>query len=202
MAKKDKEESKQARQVHYQCAKCGSDFWGSKTSPECPICGEKTDVLPLNEDGVPLSVAKRATGSEEPLEEIYSGERVVWGGNGAKLEIDVSREAVERARRLAEENYSDILTETVRDMYLERAKAKLLEHKAQRIEAEKRLKKALGEEDEEEKKTQQQADSLGMSIFFSSLANLPDDKREALLDRLERSPQLVFALQSIFNPSA
>jgi hypothetical protein len=130
---------KEVAKAHWQCMACGSDFWGAKKNPKCPQCkAEGFDLRELNVDDIPIEDVKNVItkGVTAPCD---SGNPIIQKPK-AKIDIDLSRAAINNADEISAEMFEREMASTIQDSYLARVKAKAAAAKVGQIEEENRVK--------------------------------------------------------------
>ena len=181
-----KKASTQTAKVRWVCNKCGAEYDAGKQSFECPVCGETMDVERLNDDGLPSKAIREA---------------VVGGKNmDLKRSDDLDNEL---KTKMLDEQFRELLSETIQDQRLNRAKALGLKAKLEALEMERKLK----ELEESDKPKEEEPNGMAMPFFggqniWKELGEMPEDARKDLLDRLEKNPQMMMMFAMAMNPNA
>ena len=198
-----KEKLKEAAKAHWQCMTCGSDFWGAKTNPKCPQCkAEGFDLRELNVDGIPIEDVKNVVtrGMEVP----YNSQNQIPQNQKAKIDIDLSRAAINNADEISAEMFERDMAATIQDSYLSRVKAKAAESKALQLQEEQRV-KSMGANQGEESEAMSampgmpNTNYLSASTLIQSISSLPEEDRQWWLEQL-KDPQAVYGLATLLNP--
>ena len=189
---------KEVAKAHWQCMKCGSDFWGAKKNPHCPECkAEGFDLRELNVTNIPIEDVKNVLSSGESIEE---GNPILQKAH-PKIDIDLSRAAINNADELGAEMFQRDMETTIQDSYLSRMKAKAAAAKAEQIEGEQRV-NALSTNQQEEGSVMPgmpNTNYLSASTLIQSISNLPEEERQWWLEQL-KDPQAVYGLATLLNP--
>jgi hypothetical protein len=190
---------KEAAKAHWQCMTCGSDFWGAKKNPHCPECkAEGFDLRELNADGIPIEDVKSVVSKGAAS---YDGGNPIIQKPKAKIDIDLSRAAINNADELSADMFQRDMEATIQDSYLARMKAKAAAAKAEQIEGEQRV-KALDTNQREESgglPGMPNTNYLSASTLIQSISNLPEEERQWWLEQL-KDPQAVYGLATLLNP--
>lgn len=190
-----KEKLKEVAKAHWQCMTCGSDFWGAKTNPKCPQCkAEGFDLRELNVDGIPIEDVKNVVSRGYEENPILQKPK-------AKIDIDLSRAAINNADEISAEMFERDMAATIQDSYLSRVKAKAAEAKALQLQEEQRV-KSMGPSQGEESEAMPgmpNTNYLSASTLIQSISNLPEEERQWWLEQL-KDPQAVYGLATLLNP--
>ncbi len=191
--------SKEVAKAHWQCMACGSDFWGSKKNAHCPQCkAEGFELRELNADDIPIEDVKNVISGA--MEVPFDPNPIVQKPK-AKLDIDLSRAAINNADELSSDMFQRDMEATIQDSYLSRMKAKAASAKAEQIEGEQRV-KALDMNPQEEgggMAGMPNTNYLSASTLIQSISDLPEEQREWWLEQL-KDPQAVYGLATLLNP--
>lgn len=193
---------KEVAKAHWQCMNCGSDFWGAKKNAHCPECkAEGFDLRELNVAGIPIEDVKNVV--SKPMGTSYDEENPILQSPKAKIDIDLSRAAINNADEISAEMFERDMSATIQDSYLSRMKAKAAEAKAEQIKGEQQV-KALGNPREEGEEMpgmpgMPNTNYLSASTLIQSISNLPEEERQWWLEQI-KDPQAVYGLATLLNP--
>jgi len=192
-------ESTEKAKAHWQCTRCGSDFWGAKKNPRCPQCqAEGFDLKELNEDGLPIGDVKHVLSGGVDVS--YDGDNTVIGKSKPAINIDLTRAAINRADEMGADLFEREMDTSMQDIYLSRAKAKAAEAKVTQTEQEKRL-RSMSQPNDGEMDVQGPPNTnyLSASTLIQSISTLPEEEREWWLGQI-KDPQTVYGLATLLNP--
>ena len=191
---------KEVAKAHWQCMKCGSDFWGAKKNPHCPECkAEGFDLCELNANNVPIEDVKNVVAGG--VDVAFNPGNSILEKPKPKVDIDLSRAAINNADELSADMFQRDMEATIQDSYLSRMKAKAASAKAEQIEGEQRV-KALDVNQREESEGMSgmpNTNYLSASSLISSISTLPEEERQWWLEQL-KDPQAVYGLATLLNP--
>jgi len=185
--------------VHWQCMRCGSDFWGAKKNPRCPQCqAEGFDLKELNDDNLPIGDVKHVLSGGVDVS--YDGDNTIISKSKPAINIDLTRAAINRADEMGADLFEREMDTSMQDIYLSRAKAKAAEAKVAQTEQEKRLRSMLQpNEGEMEVQGPPSTNYLSASTLIQSISTLPEEEREWWLSQI-KDPQTVYGLATLLNP--
>ena len=191
---------KEVAKVHWQCMKCGSDFWGAKKNPHCPECkAEGFDLRELNVNNIPIEDVKNVLsgGMDAPTE---MGNPILQTPK-PKIDIDLSRAAINNADEISAEMFERDMAATIQDSYLSRVKEKAATAKAGQIGEEQRVKALENSQSQESEGMAGMPNTnyLSASTLIQSISNLPEEERQWWLEQL-KDPQAVYGLATLLNP--
>jgi hypothetical protein len=191
---------KETAKAHWQCMKCGSDFWGAKKNPHCPECkAEGFDLSELNANNIPIEDVKHVVSGD--LDESYGSPNTILQNAKPKIDIDLSRAAINNADELSADMFQRDMEATIQDSYLSRMKAKAAVAKAEQIEGEQKV-NALTTNPQEEGSAMPgmpNTNYLSASTLIQSISNLPEEERQWWLEQI-KDPQAVYGLATLLNP--
>jgi hypothetical protein len=191
---------KEPAKAHWQCMKCGSDFWGAKKNPHCPECkAEGFDLSELNANNIPIEDVKHVVSGD--IDESYSSPNTILQNPKPKIDIDLSRAAINNADELSADMFQRDMEATIQDNYLSRMKAKAAVAKAEQIEGEQKV-SALSTNPQEEGSAMPgmpNTNYLSASTLIQSISNLPEEERQWWLEQI-KDPQAVYGLATLLNP--
>ena len=188
---------KEVAKAHWQCMKCGADFWGAKKNPHCPECkAEGFDLCELNATNVPIEDVKNVVSGGVDA----SFDSSILQKQKAKIDIDLSRAAINNADELSADMFQRDMEATIQDSYLSRMKAKAAAAKIEQMEGEQRVKALDNPQGESEGMAgMPNTNYLSASSLISSISTLPEEERQWWLEQL-KDPQAVYGLATLLNP--
>jgi len=194
---KEQAGSVQQPRVPWRCTQCGIDFEGAKNKPKCPTCGNEVSLVELNSDGLPINVLNRALDRSPPDPRV-----------AAVLKDYDLLGALEQGDTFKRELWDRTLTDELQEDTLERIKKKKVESKAERLEAEKRL-KAIEAENEGaaaggvagmKGPVVSQPSPQMSSYILEQILKLDEGDREWWLEKL-KDPSVSMSIASLMNPN-
>ena len=175
MSSDSSKKASQQTKAKWLCLKCGLEFQGAKTKPECPECFNKCDFLlvRLNREGLPAMTA------------MDDGEEVM-----KEPELSLTLQTQD------ELEYKDELLDYIRRKNLARARRKMLEETAEELRVKRELEKL--QHGENGGSTDGGQNLSAAPLLITALAPTKEE-REALLKELSENKELALSLGLMLN---